>query len=39
MPHIDITMIPGRNDSAKKEKWTAHMENIKDKKLFVSPGV
>lgn len=69
MPHIDITMIPGRDDRAKKEiavkvqrflakelnieekfisvsiedvakeEWTAHMEKMKDKKIFVEPGV
>lgn len=69
MPHIDITMIPGRDDTAKKEiavkvqkflakeldidekfvsvsiedvakeKWNAHMENMKDKKMFVEPGL
>ena len=69
MPHIDITMIPGRDDTAKKEiavkvqqflakelnidekcvsvsiedvakeEWTAHMERLKDKKMFVEPGV
>lgn len=69
MPHIDITMIPGRDDTAKKEiavkvqqfiakelnidekfvsvsiediekeNWTTHMESMKDKKMFVSPGV
>lgn len=69
MPHIDITMIPGRDDRAKKEiavkvqrflakelnieekfisvsiedvakeEWTAHMETMKDKKIFVEPGV
>lgn len=69
MPHIDITMIPGRDDTAKKEiavkvqqflakelnieekfvsvsiediekeNWSAHMENMKDKKMFVTPGV
>lgn len=69
MPHIDITMIPGRDDTAKKEiavkvqhflatelkidekfvsvsiedvakeEWTAHMERLKDKKMFVAPGV
>ncbi len=69
MPHIDITMIPGRDDTAKKEiavkvqqflarelnidekfisvsiedvakeKWSAHMERLKDKKMFVEPGV
>lgn len=69
MPHVDITMIPGRDDSAKKEiavkvqqflakelnidekfvsvsiedvpkeEWNAHMERLKDKKMFVEPGV
>lgn len=69
MPHIDITMIPGRDDTAKKEiavkvqqflakeldieekfvsvsiedvakeEWNAHMERLKDKKMFVEPGV
>lgn len=69
MPHIDITMIPGRDDTAKKEiavkvqqflakelnidekfvsvsieevekeEWAAHMERLKDKKMFVEPGV
>lgn len=69
MPHIDITMIPGRDDRAKKEiavkvqrflakelnieekfisvsiedvakeEWTTHMEKMKDKKIFVEPGV
>lgn len=69
MPHIDITMIPGRDDTAKKEiavkvqqflakelnidekfvsvsiedvakeKWRAHMEHLKAKKMFVGPGV
>ena len=69
MPHVDITMIPGRVDSAKKEialkvqqflakdlnidetfvsvsiedvpkeEWNAHMERLKDKKMFVEPGV
>lgn len=69
MPHIDITMIPGRDDTAKKEitvkmqqflakelnidekfvsmsiedvareEWTSHMERLKDKKMFVKPGV
>lgn len=69
MPHIDITMIPGRDDTAKKEiavkmqqflakelnidekfvsvsiedvareEWTSHMERLKDKKMFVEPGV
>lgn len=69
MPHIDITMIPGRDDAAKKEiavkvqqflakelnieekfvsvsiedvakeEWNAHMERLKDKKMFVEPGV
>ncbi len=69
MPHVDITMIPGRDDSAKKEiavkvqqflakelnidekfvsvsiedvpkeEWKAHMERLKDKKMFVEPGV
>lgn len=69
MPHIDITMIPGRDDTAKKEisvkvqqflakelnidekfvsvsiedvakeEWNAHMEHLKDKKMFVEPGV
>lgn len=69
MPHVDITMIPGRDDSAKKEialkvqqflakelnidekfvsvsiedvpkeEWDAHMERLKDKKMFVEPGV
>lgn len=69
MPHIDITMIPGRDDTAKKEiavkvqqflakelnidekffsvsiedvakeEWNAHMEHLKDKKMFVKPGV
>lgn len=68
MPHIDITMIPGRDDTAKKEiavkvqqflakelgidekfvsvsiediekeKWNAHMEQMKDKKMFVFPA-
>lgn len=67
MPHVDITMIPGRNDQAKKEiaekvqnflaneleidtgfvsvsiedipkeKWQEHMENMKDKVMFVNP--
>lgn len=69
MPHIDITMIPGRDDAAKKEiavkvqqflakelnidekfvsvsiedvakeKWSAHMEHLKGKKIFVEPHV
>lgn len=69
MPHVDITMIPGRDDSAKKEiavkvqqflakelnidekfvsvsiedvpkeEWDAHMERLKDKKMFVEPDV
>lgn len=69
MPHVDITMIPGRDDTAKKEialkvqqflakelnidekfvsvsiedvpkeEWNAHMERLKDKKIFVEPGV
>lgn len=69
MPHINITMIPGRDDTAKKEiavkvqqflakelnideklvsvsiediekeNWNAHMENMKNKEMFVSPGV
>ena len=69
MPHIDITMIPGRDDTVKKEldvkvqqffskelninkkfvsvsiedvakeEWTAHMERLKDKKMFVEPSV
>ena len=69
MPHIDITMLPGRDDTAKKEiavkvqqllakelnidekfvsvsiedvekeQWTAHMKRLKDKKMFVEPGV
>ena len=69
MPHIDITMIPGLDGSAKKEiaakahqflskelnidekfvsvsiedvekeEWTTHMEHLKDKKMFVVPGV
>lgn len=69
MPHIDITMIPGRDDTAKKEiavkvqqflakelnidekfvsvsiedvekeEWAAHMERLKDKNMFVEPGV
>ena len=69
MPHIDITMIPGRDDTAKKEiavkvqqflakelnidekfvsvsiedvakeEWSSHMERLKDKKMFVEPGV
>ena len=69
MPHVDITMILGRDDSAKKEialkvqqflakelnidekfvsvsiedvpkeEWNAHMERLKDKKMFVEPGV
>lgn len=69
MPHVDITMIPGRDDTAKKEialkvqqflakelnivekfvsvsiedvpkeEWNAHMERLKDKKMFVEPGV
>lgn len=69
MPHIDIMMIPGRDDTAKKviavkvqqflakelnidekfvsvsieevekEEWAAHMERLKDKKMFVEPGV
>lgn len=69
MPYIDITMIPGRDDTAKKEiavkvqqflakelnidekfvsvsiedvareEWTSHMECLKDKKMFVEPGV
>ncbi len=68
MPHIDITMMPGRDDSVKKEiavkvqqfiakelnidekfvsvsiediekeEWPAHMERLKDKKMFVEPG-
>ena len=68
MPHVDITMIPGRDDTAKKEialkvqqflakelnidekfvsvsiedvpkeEWNAHMERLKDKKMFVEPG-
>ncbi|WP_314724565.1 tautomerase family protein [Enterocloster bolteae] len=69
MPHIDITMIPGRDDTTKKEiaikvqrflakelnvdekfvsvsiedvekeAWTAHMEHMKDRKMFVEPSV
>lgn len=69
MPHIDITMITGRDDTAKKEiavkvqqflakelnidekfvsvsiedvekgEWAAHMEHLKEKKMFVEPGV
>ncbi|EFE14563.1 4-oxalocrotonate tautomerase family protein [Clostridium sp. M62/1] len=69
MPHVDITMIPGRDDTAKKEialkvqqflakelnidekfvsvsiedfpkeEWDDHMERLKDKKMFVEPGV
>lgn len=69
MPHIDITMIPGRDDTAKleiavkvqqflarelnidkkyisvsiedieKEEWNTHMENMKDKKMLVFPGL
>ena len=69
MPHVDITMIPGRDDTAKKEialkvqqflakelnidekfvsvsiedvpkeEWNAPMERLKDKKMFVEPGV
>lgn len=69
MPHIDITMISGRDNTAKKEiaikvrqflakeldidekyvsvsiediqkeNWNTHMENMKDKKMFVFPGV
>ncbi len=69
MPHVDITMIPRRDDTAKKEialkvqqflakelnidekfvsvsiedvpkeEWNAHMERLKDKKMFVEPGV
>lgn len=69
MPHIDITMIPGRDDATKKEiavkiqhflakeldidekfvsvsiedvekdEWSVHMECMKDKKMFVEPGV
>lgn len=69
MPHVDITMIPGRDDTTKKEialkvqqflakelnidekfvsvsiedvpkeEWNAHMERLKDKKMFVEPGV
>lgn len=69
MPHVDITMIPGRDDTAKREiavkvqqflakelnidekfvsvsiedvareEWTSHMERLKDKKMFVEPGV
>ena len=69
MPHVDITMIPGRDDTAKKEtalkvqqflakelnidekfvsvsiedvpkeEWNAHMERLKDKKMFVEPCV
>lgn len=69
MPHVDITMIPGRDDTAKKEialkvqqflakelnidekfvsvsiedvpkeEWNTHMERLKDKKMFVEPGV
>lgn len=69
MPHIDITMIPGRDDIAKleiavkvqqflaeelnidkkyisvsiedieKEEWNTNMENMKDKKMFVFPGL
>lgn len=69
MPHIDITMIPGRDDRAKKEiavkvqqflakelnidekfvsvsiedvekeEWAAHMERLKDRTMFVEPGV
>ena len=69
MPHVDITMIPGRDDTAKKEialkvqqflakelnieekfvsvsiediekeNWSAHMEHMKGKKMFVTPGV
>lgn len=69
MPHIDITMIPGRDDTTKleiavkvqqflarelnidkkyisvsiedieKEEWNTHMENMKDKKMFVFPGL
>ena len=67
MPHVDITMIPGRDNPAKKEiaqkvqiflakelgidlcfvsvsiedipkeKWQEHMENMKDKVMFVKP--
>lgn len=69
MPHIDITMIPGRDDTAKleiavkvqqflaeelnidkkfisvsiedieREEWNAHMESMKDKKMFIFPGL
>lgn len=69
MPHVDITMIPGRDDTANKEtalkvqqflakelnidekfvsvsiedfpkeEWDDHMERLKDKKMFVEPGV
>lgn len=55
MSYIDITTIPGRDDTAKKqiavkaqqilakelninENWTAHMECLKNKKMFVQPG-
>ena len=67
MPHIDITMIPGRDDTAKKElavkiqrfvadelgidkefisvsiediakeNWSEHIENLRDKKMFIYP--
>lgn len=69
MPYMGITMISGRDDTAKKEiavkvrqflakelninkkfvsvsiediqkeNWNTHMENMKDKKMFVEPGV
>ena len=69
MPHVDITMIPGRDDTAKKEiavkvqqflakelnidekfvsvsiedvperEWNAHMECLRDKKMFAEPGI
>lgn len=67
MPHIDITMIPGRDDTVKKElavkiqrfvadelgidkefisvsiediakeNWSEHIENLRDKKMFIHP--
>lgn len=69
MPHVDITMISGRDDTAKKEiavkvqqflakelnidekfvsvsiedvekkEWASHMKGLKDKKMFVEPGI
>ncbi len=69
MPHVHITMIPGRDQAAKKEiaqrvqqflakelnisdkfvsvsiedipkeQWSAHMDGLGDKEMFVEPGV